>query len=62
MTNGIYKITEEFEKVLADYTGSPYVVAGFETYTVLPSDPVFALFHPKTINKQERQNNYYDKL
>lgn len=26
MANGIYKITEEFEKSLSDYTGSPYVV------------------------------------
>jgi hypothetical protein len=35
---------------------------GFKTYTALPSDPVFALFHPKTIERQEKQNNYYDKL
>jgi dTDP-4-amino-4,6-dideoxygalactose transaminase len=26
MANGIYKITEDFEKSLSDYTGSPYVV------------------------------------
>ena len=26
MENGIYKITEDFEKALADYTGAPYVV------------------------------------
>lgn len=26
MANGIYKITEEFEKSLSDYTGAPYVV------------------------------------
>lgn len=26
MANGIYKITEEFEKALSDYTGAPYVV------------------------------------
>ena len=26
MANGIYKITEDFEKELATYTGSPYVV------------------------------------
>lgn len=26
MANGIYKITEEFEKALSDYTKSPYVV------------------------------------
>jgi dTDP-4-amino-4,6-dideoxygalactose transaminase len=26
MANGIYKITEDFEKALSDYTGAPYVV------------------------------------
>lgn len=26
MANGIYKVTEEFEKALCDYTGSPYAV------------------------------------
>jgi hypothetical protein len=35
---------------------------GFKTYTALPSDSSFALFHPKTIDKQERQNNYYSSL
>lgn len=27
MANGVYKITEDFEKALSDYTGAPYVVA-----------------------------------
>lgn len=27
MANGIYKITEEFEKALSEYTGSPYAIA-----------------------------------
>jgi dTDP-4-amino-4,6-dideoxygalactose transaminase len=26
MANGIYKVTEEFEKALSEYTGAPYVV------------------------------------
>ena len=26
MANGIYRITEEFEQALADYTGAPYVI------------------------------------
>ena len=26
MANGIYKVTEEFEKALGDYTGAPYVI------------------------------------
>ena len=35
---------------------------GFKTYTALPSDPVFALFHPKTIERQERQNEFYETI
>jgi glycosyltransferase involved in cell wall biosynthesis len=35
---------------------------GFKTYTVLPDVEYFALYHPKTIEKQEKQNNYYDTL
>ena len=26
MANGIYKVTEDFEKALADYTGAPYAI------------------------------------
>lgn len=26
MANGVYKVTEDFEKALADYTGAPYVI------------------------------------
>ena len=26
MSKGVYRITEEFEQALADYTGAPYVV------------------------------------
>ena len=26
MANGVYKITEDFEKQLSDYTGAPYVI------------------------------------
>jgi hypothetical protein len=35
---------------------------GFKTYTALPDVEYFALYHPKTIAKQEKQNNYYDTL
>ena len=35
---------------------------GFKTYTMLPDAEYFALYHPKTINKQEKQNNYYNTL
>ena len=26
MANGVYRVTEEFEKSLCDYTGAPYAV------------------------------------
>jgi len=35
---------------------------GFKTYTTMPDAKQFALYHPKTIERQEKQNNYYDTL
>ena len=35
---------------------------GYTTISNLPNDGTMALFHPKTIKKQEKQNNYYDTL
>jgi hypothetical protein len=35
---------------------------GFKTFSSLPSDPDFALYHPKTIEKQERQNQLYNEI
>jgi hypothetical protein len=36
---------------------------GFSTYSMLPADTqAFCLYHPKTIEKQEKQNAYYDTL
>ena len=35
---------------------------GFKTYAPLPEEEVFALYHHKTIERQEKQNNYYDTL
>jgi len=35
---------------------------GFKTYTMLPDVEYFALYHPKTIEKQEKQNDYYSTL
>jgi hypothetical protein len=35
---------------------------GFKSYTVLPEMEEFALYHPKTIERQIKQNNYYDTL
>jgi hypothetical protein len=35
---------------------------GFKSYTVLPEMEEFALYHPKTIEKQIKQNEYYESL
>ena len=35
---------------------------GFDQYATLPMEEDFALYHPKTIERQEKQNNYYDTL
>ena len=38
------------------------VLEGFKTSTLLPAEEEYCLYHPKTIDRQERQNNYYDTL
>lgn len=35
---------------------------GFKTYSPLPALPDLALYHPKDIKRQEKQNNYYNTL
>jgi len=35
---------------------------GFRTYATLPQEEEFALYHPKNIERQEKQNKYYDTL
>lgn len=35
---------------------------GFESYGFLPEQEEFALVHPKSIDRQERQNNFYETL
>ncbi len=35
---------------------------GFKTYAPLPDDKSYSLYHPKTIDRQEKQNEYYDTL
>lgn len=37
-------------------------IVGFESYTNFPPDEIYCIKHPKTIDRQERQNNYYDTL
>lgn len=38
------------------------VLGGFKTYANLPMEEEFALYHPKDIKRQEKQNQYYDTL
>lgn len=38
------------------------VLEGFKTYAPLPSEEGYALYHPKDIKRQEKQNNYYNTL
>ena len=47
MANGIYKITEDFEKALSDYTGAPYVV----TVDNMSNALFLALYYEKNVKK-----------
>jgi dTDP-4-amino-4,6-dideoxygalactose transaminase len=47
MANGVYKITEDFEKALSDYTGAPYVVTVDNQSNAL----FLALYYEKNIKK-----------
>ena len=38
------------------------VLDGYKNHSMLPPEEEWALYHPKTIEKQEKQNNYYDTL
>ena len=38
------------------------VITGHKTSTLLPAEEIYCLYHPKTIERQEKQNAYYDTL
>ena len=38
------------------------VLEGYKTLTALPTEEMYCLIHKKTIEKQEKQNSYYDTL
>jgi glycosyltransferase involved in cell wall biosynthesis len=38
------------------------VLSGYNKFSHLPADPEYALIHPKTIERQTKQNAYYDTL
>jgi len=37
-------------------------IQGVEYYTYLPEVEHWSLYHPKTIEKQEKQNNFYNTI
>jgi len=38
------------------------VITGHKSYTMLPAEELYCLIHPKTIDRQERQNRLYSML
>jgi hypothetical protein len=38
------------------------VLSGFDKYAMLPDDKDYCLFHNKTIERQEKQNNFYSNM
>ena len=38
------------------------VLDGYKTYSNLPELEEYSLYHPKTLERQEKQNNYYNTL
>ena len=38
------------------------VLKGYKSYAALPSDEEMSLYHPKEIDRQEKQNEFYEKL
>ena len=38
------------------------VLEGYKVHGMLPLEEEWALYHPKDIKKQEKQNNYYNTL
>ena len=38
------------------------VLKGYKEHTYLPAEEQFAFYHPKTIDRQEKQNKFYDTI
>jgi hypothetical protein len=54
----IYRRTSEIQ-----WTGKVHErIVGYNTLSVLPSEEEYCLYHPKEIERQEKQNAYYDTL
>ena len=37
-------------------------ITGYDSFTALPAEEQYCLYHPKDIDKQEKQNNFYEKI
>ena len=37
-------------------------ITGYDTFSSLPTDEQWCLYHPKEIERQEKQNEYYEKI
>jgi hypothetical protein len=37
-------------------------IVGYNTLSVLPAEEQYCLYHPKQIERQEKQNAYYDTI
>ena len=55
----------------ADHFGEGYwpglnrgdeVLTGYKEHTYLPAEEQFSFYHPKTIDRQEKQNNFYNTI
>lgn len=54
----IYRRTSEIE-----WKGNVHeTIVGYNTLTFLPAEESYSLYHPKDIERQERQNQYYETL
>ena len=38
------------------------VLTGYKEHTYLPAEEQFSFYHPKTIDRQEKQNEFYDTI
>ena len=38
------------------------VLTGYKEHTFLPAEEEFCFYHPKEINKQEKQNKFYEGI
>ena len=38
------------------------MITGYKTYSTLPEDKPFCILHPKDVDKQTEQNNFYSRI